>query len=233
VPIDPINAGAGGAATGHDAGGDAALLRLLLSRIDGANGFGVKLGAHLMTLYALARRATGPIVECGVGSGYSTLALLAGALEAGVTLESYDVKAEARDAALSTWRFDDADPRLAGWTFVQKSSEAAAADWAGEPVSLLFLDTSHFYTETRRELEAWAPRMRADGVLCGHDYLLHLDPLWTATGVKRAVDEFVAADGRYTLQVIQRDHGLFILWPASAGASTASGSRRLAPDQAP
>jgi predicted O-methyltransferase YrrM len=163
-----------------------------------------------------------------VGSGYSTLALLAGAVEARVTLTSYDVKAEARAAALRTWQLDDADPRpelLARWTFVQKSSEAAAADWAGEGVSLLFLDTCHVYTETRRELEAWAPRMRSDGMLCGHDYLLHLDPLWTATGVKRAVDEFVGASGRYTLQVIRRDHGLFILWPAPASASsTASGS---------
>jgi predicted O-methyltransferase YrrM len=218
VSTEPAGVTRGGAA----GGGDAELLRLLLSRIDAASRFGVELGAHLLTLYELARRATGPIVECGVGSGYSTLALLVGAVEAQVTVTSYDVDAAAAAAALRTWRGGGADPRLAdrlqaAWTFVQKSSEAAAAEWSSELVGLLFLDTTHFYAETVRELRAWAPRLRADGVLCGHDYLLHLDPLWTARGVKRAVDEFVAASGRFTLQVIRRDQGLFILWPTQEG----------------
>lgn len=200
------------------------LLRLLLSRIDAADVYGVKLGAHLMTLHALARHARGPIVECGVGSGFSTLALLAGAAEAQTTLTSYDIKGDAHAAALRTWQLDQADPLLDHWTFVQKPSETAATDWAGKSVGLLFLDTCHFYTETRRELEAWAPRMASDGVLCGHDYLLHLDPIWTATGVKRAVDQFVAQSSYYTLQVVRRDHGLFILWPAATpDASGSSG----------
>lgn len=188
-------------------------LRALLSKIDGANAYGVKLGAHLMTLYALARRSPGPVVECGVGAGYSTFALLTGAAEAGHSLASYDVNPDVFDAALRTWQLETHDPLLRSWSFVQKASEEAAADWAHGSVGLLFLDTCHFYAETARELAAWAPRMRPDGILCGHDYLLHLDPVWKSTGVKRAVDQFAAAHGRFDLQVIQRDHGLFILWP--------------------
>jgi predicted O-methyltransferase YrrM len=192
------------------------LLRPLLARVDDAGVYGVELSAHLMTLYALARRARGPVVECGVGSGYSTLALLAGAADGGTTVTSYDVEARTLAAALRTWQLDRDDPLLRHWTFVERSSEEAAATWTGDPVGLLFLDTCHFYRETLRELEAWAPRLRPDGVLCGHDYLLHVDPVWRTRGVKRAVDEFVAASGRYELMVHQRDRGLFILWPAAS-----------------
>lgn len=193
---------------------DPGLFRRLLSRVDAAGCRGVELGAHMMTLYALARRARGPIVECGVGSGFSTLALLAGAAEADLPVTSYDVSARTRDAALRTIGLPADDARLRRWEFRVKAGHEGAADWPDGTLGLLFLDTTHFYTDTRRELGAWAPRMHPDGVICGHDYLLHLDPLWTATGVKRAVDEFVSAvEGRYQRVLHRRDHGLFILLP--------------------
>ena len=191
----------------------ATLFRQLLSRVNDAGSRGVQLSAHMMTLYALARRACGPIVECGVGSGFSTLALLAGAAEARLPVTSYDTRPEARDAALRTIGYGPEDERLAHWTFHHKGSHEAAADWSDGTLGLFFLDTTHFYSETRRELDAWAPRLHRQGIMCGHDYLLHLDPIWRATGVKRAVDEFTAASDGYDLIVHTRDHGLFILLP--------------------
>jgi predicted O-methyltransferase YrrM len=167
----------------------------------------------MMTLYALARRASGPVVECGVGSGFSTLALLAGTAEAGVTLTSYDINARAREAALQTIGCGPDDVRIGHWRFHARASQEAASEWAPATVGLFFLDTTHFYSDTRGELAAWAPRLRPDGVICGHDYLLHLDPIWRTTGVKRAVDEFVAEHPEYTRIVHRRDYGLFVLWP--------------------
>ncbi len=197
---------------------DPSLFRRLLSRVDDAGCRGVQLSAHVMTLYALARQACGPIVECGVGSGFSTLALLAGADEAGLPVTSYDVHAGTRDAALRTIGLGADDARLRRWAFHARASHEGAADWPDGTLGLLFLDTTHFYTDTRRELGAWAPRMHPRGVICGHDYLLHLDPRWTATGVKRAVDEFVSAvEGRYQRVLHRRDHGLFILLPRDDG----------------
>ena len=79
-----------------------------------------------------------------------------------------------------------------------------------------YLDWPFFearHREFARELDAWAPRLHRQGIICGHDYLLHLDPIWRATGVKRAVDEFTAASDGYDLIVHTRDHGLFILLP--------------------
>ena len=192
---------------------DTSLFQTLLSRVDDAGEYGVNLSAHLMTLYALARRASGPVVECGVGSGFSTLALLAGAADAGVTLTSYDVNPRARAAALQTIGCEADDARIGHWTFHARASQDAASEWAAATVGLFFLDTTHFYTDTRKELAAWAPRLRPDGVICGHDYLLHLDPLWRSTGVKRAVDEFVAEHPQYTCIVHRRDYGLFVLGP--------------------
>lgn len=208
----PSDHGAGAAAA-RVTRPDSVLFRLLLSRVNDAGSYGVCLSAHLMTLYALARTSCGPIVECGVGSGFSTLALLAGAADAGLTVASYDIREEARGAALGTLQCEHDDPQVRHWTFTTKASHEAAADWADGVLGVLFLDTSHFYSETRRELSAWAPRMAPRGIMCGHDYLLHLDPMWQATGVKRAVDEFVDATGRYDLVVHRRDHGLFVLWP--------------------
>lgn len=189
------------------------LLRMLISKIDDAEVRGVTLTAHLMTLYALALHSKGPVVECGVGAGFSTLALLAGASEAGKSLTSYDFNAETLNWAFRTWGLDRSSPLLSSWKFVHKSSGEAPAEWENGKLGLLFIDTSHLYPETTQELITWTPKMRPDGIICGHDYLLHLDPEWKNTGVKRAVDEFVAKGDRFSLQVLKRDYGLFILWP--------------------
>ncbi|MGE0816505.1 MAG: class I SAM-dependent methyltransferase [Vicinamibacterales bacterium] len=197
---------------------DPSLFRRLLERVNDAGRDGVRLSAHLMTLYALARTASGPVVECGVGAGFSTLALLAGAAEANGSVTSYDVRAGTRDAALGTIGLAAGDARLRHWTFCEKGSREGAEDWPDGVLGLLFLDTTHAYADTQEELRAWAPRLQPTGIICGHDYLLHLDPRWTSTGVKRAVDEFVSAfEGTYQLVIHRRDHGLFMLLPRHGG----------------
>lgn len=167
-------------------------------------------------LYVLTREwSLGHMVELGVGNGWSTLALLAGVAMAGRRLVSYDIEPSTRARALEAMGIPRDGPGPPEWEFRLKDSVEAAKDFADGSVGLWFLDTVHTYEATKAELSAWFPRICRYGVMCGHDYLLHLDPVWERTaGVKRAVDEFVAEHPeRFSLQVLPNDMGLFILWP--------------------
>ena len=59
----------------------------------------------------------------------------------------------------------------------------------------LYLDATHTYTEARRDLEAWYPKVRLGGLVSGHDYQFQHQAIGDGYvfGVKDAVDEFAAA----------------------------------------
>ena len=59
-------------------------------------------------------------------------------------------------------------------------------------LDFVFIDADHSYDGCHADIEAWASKVRPGGLLCGHDYDNVDFPQW---GVKRAVDEFVAANG--------------------------------------
>jgi hypothetical protein len=50
-------------------------------------------------------------------------------------------------------------------------------------LSFCFIDAAHDYESVKRDLEAWGPKVRADGILAGHDADWH--------EVKKAVAELV------------------------------------------
>jgi predicted O-methyltransferase YrrM len=172
---------------------------------------GSLIAAHMPTLYMLANQwSEGAIVELGVNRGWSTVALYAGARAAGKTLISYDLNPK-WEASLQTNLKLAAPPT--GWEFRVKDSVEAAKDFTDGSVSCWFLDTSHTLLQTRKELAAWLPKIRPDGIMCGHDYLMdEFSP--TPYGVKQAVNEFAAVNtGRFHLQVLPHDCGFFILRP--------------------
>jgi len=68
-------------------------------------------------------------------------------------------------------------------TFVQGWSDAVAKQFDDESLDLVFLDADHSEEWVLRDLEAWLPKLRLGGVICGHDYGSRHHP-----GVKRAVD---------------------------------------------
>ena len=180
------------------------------ARLDGS-----EMAAHMPTLHLLATVwSWGEVVEAGVGRGWSTVALLSALVRLGKKLISYDADGNRCSGVYKTWGLAEGDPILASWDFRVKSSADAAADFRDGSVSLFFLDTSHLYEHTKAELDAWLPKIHPDGIICGHDYLLHQRPDWKHSGVHLAVDEFVAAHAdRFRLQVLPHDQGLFILWP--------------------
>ena len=59
----------------------------------------------------------------------------------------------------------------------------------------VYIDTSHFYEETKEDILAWLPKVRRGGILGGHDYDT---PTKKHFGVRRAVDELFP-DGVHTM----------------------------------
>ena len=174
--------------------------------------------AHLPTLYILGRIAPpGDIVELGVRDGCSTTSFLAAVSEreAGV-LHSYDIDARCQAAALRTANLPPKDPLVAArWKFAKSDSVEAANGHKDESVGLVFVDTSHMYDDTYRELEAWEPKVAKGGIICGHDYLLDgkIPDTGKMAGVRDAVSAFRhPRRERWRIQTMCPDSGLFVLW---------------------
>jgi hypothetical protein len=55
-----------------------------------------------------------------------------------------------------------------------------------DDLDLVFIDANHEYTEVRKDIQSWLPKVRPGGLLAGHDYDQNI-PMFS--GVKQAVDE--------------------------------------------
>jgi uncharacterized Rossmann fold enzyme len=66
------------------------------------------------------------------------------------------------------------------------SSVEAAEKFADESLDFVFLDADHSYEGCAEDIRAWRPKLKPDGILCGHDYDNKDYPDF---GVKQAVDE--------------------------------------------
>lgn len=61
-------------------------------------------------------------------------------------------------------------------------------------IDFVYIDARHDYSSAAADLAAWYPKVRAGGILAGHDYADGRFPQGDF-GVKRAVDEFAASHG--------------------------------------
>lgn len=61
-------------------------------------------------------------------------------------------------------------------------------------LDFVFIDAAHDYENVKKDIIAWYPKVKSNGLFAGHDY----DPSWD--GVMKAVDEFINEKG-YTLSV--------------------------------
>lgn len=73
----------------------------------------------------------------------------------------------------------------------REPSVVAAGAFAPGSCDVVMIDASHDYESVRADLRAWWPRVRAGGVLMGHDY----GAACLCPEVVRAVDEFAAEVG--------------------------------------
>ncbi len=60
-------------------------------------------------------------------------------------------------------------------------------------LDFVFIDADHSYEGVSADIRLWAPKVKAGGLLCGHDYEHPSFPTW---GVKQAVDEYAAKVGQ-------------------------------------
>lgn len=177
---------------------------------------GSDIAAHLPVLCLLATKSLGDIVELGVGEGCSTVALLMGAYARRGRLTSYDVRPECRDYALKSMGLENEDLSLGCWKFSTKNSVEGAADWNNGDIGLLFIDTTHVFDHTLLELRTWLPKMRSDGIICGHDYYLgsyNVGNKGVVCGVANAVSKFMEECSGYRLRILPHNQGLFVLCP--------------------
>jgi hypothetical protein len=81
---------------------------------------------------------------------------------------------------------------------IRKRSIDAAKDFRDEFFDFVFIDADHSYIGCKSDIEAWRPKIKPGGWLCGHDY--DFPGLPFGAEVKRAVDEAIAANG-WTLEL--------------------------------
>lgn len=101
------------------------------------------------------------------------------------------------EETLATFRRQVADQKMK--TIVvehQGDSVAAAAEWAGPPIGLLFIDGDHRYQAVKADTEAWLPHLALGAWICWHDYTATFGRNVTRfRGVERYVAEFLATYG--------------------------------------
>lgn len=68
---------------------------------------------------------------------------------------------------------------------IKKDSVEASEMFQNETIDIIFIDADHSYEAVKKDLEAWYPKVKRNGIIAGHDYLGDHWP-----GVKKAVDEF-------------------------------------------
>jgi hypothetical protein len=67
-------------------------------------------------------------------------------------------------------------------TTIKALSHEAADMFDDESVSVCFIDAGHSYDAVKKDIEAWLPKMKPNGIMAGHDY-----KAWE--GVNQAVTE--------------------------------------------
>lgn len=73
-------------------------------------------------------------------------------------------------------------PRSHIW---RMSSEEAADYVEDESLDFVYIDARHVYESVKKDIQLWWPKVKRDGLFCGHDYTSFFP------GVVQAVDEFV------------------------------------------
>lgn len=130
-------------------------------------------------------------------------------------------------------RYRLARRRLSGYSgrvgWMRTTSVLAAKRFARGSCDFVYIDANHGYQHVVADLNAWYPKVRAGGLVSGHDYFnalagSDLEPsrfgdyaprLLSSYGVKAAVDEFAARVGVTVMQTEEKFPSWYFLKPAS------------------
>lgn len=126
------------------------------------------------------------VVECGVADGYSALYLADRLNSLGKVFKLYMVENMdygGHNQMNTIWRNICNSGLSKHIEVIPKDSILASDDFNDNSLDFIFLDSSHQFLETRKEILAWYPKLKDDCYLSGHDYFSAENP-----GVKKAVD---------------------------------------------
>jgi predicted O-methyltransferase YrrM len=60
---------------------------------------------------------------------------------------------------------------LAGhYETIRAESSEAAANFADGSIDFVFIDACHLYSRVTKDIDAWLPKVRSGGLICGHDF---------------------------------------------------------------
>jgi len=143
---------------------------------------GTDIHQHLVTLHDLVTSIRAQLVlELGVNTGESTIALLEAVHATGGMLISVDQQdlpqtrpMLERYGLTGKWQFHLSDDVTFGLAW-PKDKKA----------DLIFVDTSHQYEHTKKEIEIYEPILRPGGIMVFHDTVTFYD------GVQKPINEFL------------------------------------------
>jgi predicted O-methyltransferase YrrM len=126
------------------------------------------------------------VIELGTRSGVSTVAFLHALEQTGGRLTSVDID---QAPEIGDW---------AHWTFIRGDDLDPGVLARLDPADVVFIDTSHLYAHTIRELNVYRWLVKPGGVIVCHDTQLARPegaPSRPLFPVKTAIEEFCAAEG--------------------------------------
>ena len=126
------------------------------------------------------------VIELGTRTGVSTIAWLHGLESTGGRLTSIDIDEK-----------PDIDDHPS-WTFIQGDDLDPTITSTLEPADIVFIDTSHLYDQTVKELNVYRWLVKPGGLIVLHDTMLERPegaPARPRYPVRVAVEEFCEAEG--------------------------------------
>ena len=171
---------------------------------------------HLATLWMLAvEYRCLRVLELGTRSAESTIALLLAAKRNGGQVTSIDTDAclEAR-RAIARLNLTDY------WSFIQQND--LQVDWR-LPIDFLFVDTSHAFEQTFKELERFEPHIVDGGIIVMHDIV-------TYPTCHDAIMQYI--DGRADLRLYRylNNNGLAIIFKGNPRIGNQQGQQSSLPN---
>ena len=160
---------------------------------------------HLLTLYGLVLGLNAQVVV-ELGAGQSTYALCAGVNATGGHLWSIDLY---QTALVQGGPPKGSDlSKEPNFTFLHTDDIGAAIGW-DRKIDLLFIDTSHEYEHTKKELNTWLKFVKVGGKIAMHDTIM---ASVQNQGCRIALDEFLKErGGQYEAVHYDNCNGLSIL----------------------
>lgn len=138
---------------------------------------------HLVALYNLVTSMKAKtVIELGVNTGESTIAFLEAVAATDGLLTSVDIQDLPQTRPMlesygltGRWQFHMMDDIKFGLEVWPK----------GKLADLIFVDTSHQYEQTKREIQVFEPILRPGGIMVFHDTVTFYD------GVQKPINEFL------------------------------------------